>query len=331
MSDVDGNDDASILKPREETPNNETATNKDSKDAAVVVIVDAKEISVTDSSASVDDGAQQLSKKQLKRRKKWEQAMAVKCRRKEQQKNIKMDKAKASGRDVEAERQLMEQQRREGIGWARRNEQWKERFQNSNNKFQLCLDCSFENQLTDKEINSLSSQIRFCYATNKKATHPVRVTVTSLGFDKTLDHLKKVDGFEQWTNREFHHTEKDLVDTYPDKTKLVYLTSDSETVLESVENDKIYIIGGIVDRNRLKRAAINRAEAWGIATAKLPISDHLHMLSTKVLTCNHVFDILLKWNECEKDWKKALLAVLPHRKEATLKTSKESPSKSGYL
>lgn len=67
------------------------------------------------------------------------------------------------------------------------------------------------------------------------------------------------------------------MDAYPDKTKLVYLTSDSGNVLEALEDDKVYVIGGIVDRNRLERAAISRAEELGIATAKLPITDYLSM------------------------------------------------------
>lgn len=70
-----------------------------------------------------------------------------------------------------------------------------------------------------------------------------------------------------------------------------------------------------MDRNRLKREAITKAETLNIATAKLPISDHLKLFSTKVLTCNHVFEILLKFRESGEDWKKTLMDVLPQRKD----------------
>eukprot|EP00957_Ditylum_brightwellii_P022225 1677209-Ditylum_brightwellii.AAC.1 len=59
---------------------------------------------------------------------------------------------------------------------------------------------------------------------------------------------------------------------HPDTHRLVYLTSDSDNELDHFDNSKIYVIGGIVDRNRLPRAAIQRAEKLGLATAKLPIS-----------------------------------------------------------
>jgi tRNA (guanine9-N1)-methyltransferase len=100
-----------------------------------------------------------------------------------------------------------------------------------------------------------------------------------------------------------------------DPSKLVYLTSDSPNVLDDLDNDKVYVIGGIVDRNRLKRATIDRAKELGIATARLPITQHLQLFTSKVLTCNHVFGILLKYRDCGNDWKKAMLEVLPKRKD----------------
>ena len=264
--------------------------------------------------------AKKLSKNQLKRQRKWAQAMEVKRRRKEQEKNIKIAKAKAEGRDIEAERRDMEERRKEGSGWNRRNDRWKDKFEQNSSKYQVCLDCSFETSMTSKEVNSLASQIRYCYAFNKRAKHPVNAKVTSLT-GATLGHLQNVSGFEQWANRAFEHTEQDLLEAYPDTSKLVYLTSDSNNILDTLEDGKVYIVGGIVDRNRLKRAAINRAEELGIATAKLPIDDHLHMVTTKVLTCNHMFEILLKYREHKNDWKKTLLDVLPIRKDAKDKQS----------
>lgn len=175
--------------------------------------------------------------------------------------------------------------------------------------------------MTAKEINSLASQLRYCYAYNRRSSLPCYATATSVA-GETLQHLKNVSGFEEWANRGFTCTGKSLEDFFQSEiSEMVYLTSDSDNVLEVLENNKTYIIGGIVDRNRLKRATISRAEALGLKTAKLPLDAHLkQMESTRVLTCNHTFNILLKCKElvgkCENPWRQALMEVLPNRKGA---------------
>lgn len=51
---------------------------------------------------------------------------------------------------------------------------------------------------------------------------------------------------------------RSYLDIFP-KEDLVYLTSDSPNELERFDPTKAYIIGGIVDRNRLKGATFQKA------------------------------------------------------------------------
>lgn len=263
----------------------------------------------------VPDGANNMSKNQLKKRRRFEKLMQIKKRKKDQDKEKRHAKAKADGRDLEEERRIQELRTIAGNGKDKRDAEWNLKASSAKDRFKICIDCQYEDLMTYKEKNSLASQIRYCYAVNKRSKNPVYISVPSLR-DDTRAILEKVEGFpEVWKPRLFECSQEDILQIHIDKSKIVYLTSDSETTLEHLEDDKIYVIGGIVDRNRLKKATFNKASELGIATAKLPIDDHLKLVSTKVLTVNHVCEILLKYREYGNDWKRALLDTLPERKD----------------
>lgn len=93
----------------------------------------------------------------------------------------------------------------------------------------------------------------------------------------------------------------------------MYLTADSENQPAELDPSKIYIIGGIVDRNRYKNLTLNKAKKDGISHARLPIGDLMALRSSSVLAVNHVFQIVAEWFNT-KDWKHALDKVVPERK-----------------
>ncbi|PHH74257.1 hypothetical protein CDD80_3208 [Ophiocordyceps camponoti-rufipedis] len=98
---------------------------------------------------------------------------------------------------------------------------------------------------------------------------------------------------------------------------VVYLTSESPYTLRRLEPNTIYVVGGLVDRNREKGLCYRRARERGIRTARLPITDFMRMQSRRVLATNHVVEILLSWMDCG-DWGDAFLAVIPKRKGGCL-------------
>jgi tRNA (guanine9-N1)-methyltransferase len=107
--------------------------------------------------------------------------------------------------------------------------------------------------------------------------------------------------------------------------EVVYLTSDSPHTLSTLSPYSTYIVGGLVDKNRHKGICYKTACDRGIKTAKLPIGEYLDMSSRKVLTTNHVVEILLRWLEEAADgkeegaWGRAFLRVIPKRKGGRLR------------
>ena len=282
---------------------------------APAAVIDPAPVPAPAPAAAVDPP--KLSKKAMKKKRRYENAMEIKRRRKEQEREQKRARALAAGRDLDEERRIQKQNEESGEGRRRREEKWLAKMEGAKSRFRIAVDCGFEKDMTKKEINSLAQQLRYCYAANKRSKNPCYFTVPSLS-GLTREHCDNVCGFpEQWQKtKAFDCSDKPLEEMHADeKDKLVYLTSDSDNTLEHLDDSKIYVIGGIVDRNRLKCATLNRAKELGIATAKLPISQHLKLFSTKVLTTNHVFEILLKYRENNNDWKQALVDVLPKRKD----------------
>lgn len=78
---------------------------------------------------------------------------------------------------------------------------------------------------------------------------------------------------------------------------MIYLTADSETLVDDLDPSKVYLIGGIVDHNRHKLLTFTKAQKEGLKTGRLPIRESGVTLTTSaVLTVNHVFDIIARYH-----------------------------------
>lgn len=183
--------------------------------------------------------------------------------------------------------------------------------------WRIVIDYDFEAQMTPNEIKSIVQQTNFCYGVNGQAKVPVHLVLTSVkdgikeAFDRQLGEAK----YERWVGVTV--SEERYVDLYKDKKdQLVYLTADSEVEIQELSPDDVYIIGGIVDRNRHKNICFRRATELGIRTARLPIGKHMLEGSRSVVMCtNHVLEMLLMYLET-RDWKLSVEKVLPERKRA---------------
>lgn len=105
--------------------------------------------------------------------------------------------------------------------------------------------------------------------------------------------LERLPGFDKWI---IEKESKSYIDAFQhQKENLVYLTADAETLLEELDLTKIYIIGGLVDRNRWKGITMKKAKEQGIQSAKLPIGSYLKMSSSQVFICFYFILLFYFW------------------------------------
>eukprot|EP01138_Halocafeteria_seosinensis_P006059 gb/GECG01006194.1/.p1 GENE.gb/GECG01006194.1/~~gb/GECG01006194.1/.p1 ORF type:complete len:328 (+),score=52.96 gb/GECG01006194.1/:1-984(+) len=180
------------------------------------------------------------------------------------------------------------------------------------------IDCDFHEYMTDRERRSMYQQLALSYNANKYPTvaqlqtekeepskldrdlynreHHLNATPAKLIFtglsQEAMDSLKQkgATGWEgvYWSRQ----TLEDYMETEKiPKATAVYLTADApdtaEYKLESVNTSRVYIIGGIIDRNRYKGLTLKKAQSLGIPTAKLPINDSVRLIGSPSLTTNH--------------------------------------------
>ncbi|ESO84248.1 hypothetical protein LOTGIDRAFT_211230 [Lottia gigantea] len=172
----------------------------------------------------------------------------------------------------------------------------------------VVIDCSFDDMMTNKDVIHLTQQIQF-YVSG--ISGKLKQRIEGIGDYRGWDINMKEESFE----------------TLFKKEEIIYLSSESPNILSTIEDDKVYIIGGFVDHNHYKGYCYELAEKKGLQHAQLPIGQYIDMKARKVLTINHVFEILLRYTEC-KNWQEAFYAVLPQRKGAIYKNTSEDQSSS---
>ncbi|XP_055948398.1 uncharacterized protein LOC129981548 [Argiope bruennichi] len=179
----------------------------------------------------------------------------------------------------------------------------------------ICINLGFASSMETKELSRLSSQLRRLYGSNRHSSNPVHLYFCSFSPTDELYKIceSKCDGFSSYIVDMTPEAPEDLFDS----ENIIYLSPDSENVLETLDSNKVYVIGGIVDDTVKKDLSLNHAKNFNIKTARLPIVEYLVPYSanpgTTVLTVNQVFDILLKYYET-KDWIESLSSNVPLRK-----------------
>lgn len=181
-------------------------------------------------------------------------------------------------------------------------------------RYNVCVDLGWNKHMHDKEIKSLCRQLMYSYNAIRRSVMDGRtpLALTICGIDDSIRSMLSTiaNGWELWPIK----ISDEQLSSVHDVKKIVYLTHDAEDVLETLNESDVYVIGGIVDRNRLKGATKTKADELGVRSARLNLDSYVSMEhGTRVLTVNHCVDILIyvangmSWNDAYKN-------VLPDRK-----------------
>ncbi|KAJ1367481.1 hypothetical protein KIN20_028398 [Parelaphostrongylus tenuis] len=170
-----------------------------------------------------------------------------------------------------------------------------------------------------KKVGLGQSLRRFRGKSMEQSSCKIRVAI-DMSFDTLMFYITSFDGscreiydsIESNQNQDIFLKAEPLQDLFK-PYEIVYLTAESENVLTHLEDSKVYVIGGLVDHNSEKGLCYELARRKGYAHARLPIDEFVEMKTRKVLTINHVFEILAHFSE-NGDWEKAFFAVIPSRK-----------------
>ncbi|KAL9663513.1 hypothetical protein QQ045_018900 [Rhodiola kirilowii] len=136
----------------------------------------------------------------------------------------------------------------------------------------IVIDLEFLHLMSHRDIKSLRQQIIFSYAANGRCSSPSHLWLTACRGDMET-HLLQIPGYGNWI---IEKESRSYIEAFNDrKDDLVYLTPDSETILDDIDSKKVYIVGGLVDRTMQKGVTMKKARSQRIQTAKLPIREFL--------------------------------------------------------
>uniref|UniRef100_A0A7E4VGX7 SAM-dependent MTase TRM10-type domain-containing protein n=1 Tax=Panagrellus redivivus TaxID=6233 RepID=A0A7E4VGX7_PANRE len=183
----------------------------------------------------------------------------------------------------------------------------------------IAVDCRFLPYLTKRAQGLTSVQFAYLLAENKRTPSPWPLYLVNWDFEDaafkkaqekhlgTLSSARSLSGFVTTDN---------YTSLFPPED-IVYLSPDADEPLESVEADKCYVIGGIVDRVAEKGipqfASLETSQADGVTARRLPLDEFIDWKSgNKFLTLVTVMK-MLRTNFEVGDWKTAIETNVPVR------------------
>lgn len=178
------------------------------------------------------------------------------------------------------------------------------------NEQPLIFDCGFADTMNKFETRDAVRQFKHSFSFNRIHRQPFvlhlcNVDRNSLFWHEMLNQMSNIEKLPLNI-----HT-VDATEVFP-KEKLVYLSPDSENVLNEFNSDHYYIIGTIVDKGSQRPFTFAKSKRFNIQTTRLPLEKHIRLHSHASLTLDQITNILLEI-KTTRNWQRAL-KHMPDRK-----------------
>lgn len=237
-----------------------------------------KNASPTNEPKTAQDTANQMDRGEILSRRK--QKKLLKLAKWEENKKLKRQKE----REKRKERRAQEVQLGLPGATSKRKKLKQNKIDDSPNLVSVAIDFDYDELMEDKDIGKCAKQMLRVYTENRKSQMPIKLHFTSIKENGRIEKsLSRNDGYKNWDVKIHQNSYLEIFD----HKQIVYLTSDSDNVLNELEPHIVYIIGGLVDHNHQKGLTLKRAQEKGLRTARLPLSEHIEMKTRSVLTIVH--------------------------------------------
>ena len=187
-----------------------------------------------------------------------------------------------------------------------------------NSPFIIVFDFDYHLYMQRDEFKSLFLQISMCYGLNKTNKTKINYYLTNYK-DSIKEGLERM-GAKYWHCHQHSEPFFKISELTSLNKEFVYLSPDSPNELTEVSDDKIYVIGGLVDKPIIKNRSLLRCsqieeECKGtikITSARLPLGKYIENLRCPALNVNTVAEII-SYKRDGDNWDKAIEKALPNR------------------
>ncbi|CAE7849129.1 TRMT10B [Symbiodinium microadriaticum] len=173
----------------------------------------------------------------------------------------------------------------------------------------ICIDLALSDENSARENNSLAIQIRNAYGVIRKSEIPVALHLASLAPGGCIAEVIAKQNCDAW---HIHRHAEDVEDAFA-PSELVFLSPDADEPLDAVVPGKVYVIGGVVDKNIKRKITLGKAQEHDIPAYRLPVREIFPSCRNTVLNVDSVVQALCVF-AAHRDWQVALRGCVPLRK-----------------